>query len=405
MTDAPKIIFDEVWKKFRRGATHDSLRDMIPALLASAVKRRSPAELGAKDFWALRDISFEVQAGKALGIIGRNGAGKSTILKILTRIIAPTRGSYLTVGRVGALIEVAAGFHPDLTGRENVFLQAAILGMPRESVARAFDSIVDFAGVEAFIDTPIKRYSSGMNARLGFAIAAHLDPDVLIIDEVLSVGDMPFQAKCIERMHSFKRDGVAIVFVSHNMQAVTDLCDDAIQLDGAVVRRGTSSEVVREYLASFGGVQTSGDGTVRITSLGFTARDGSAADVIAPGRTLRQTVEISTKRNLADCSIAMVVTRATDGLQVFDRSYLCPELGFDTLEAGKTYRFDFEFSAHLLRGLYHVEWNVYHNPTSRFFAVLSPSAIFRVDEYQSHGGIADLELRMVSSAEQRESLS
>ena len=399
MSGEPKIIFDEVWKKFRRGATHDSLRDMIPALVKSAFKPTGPAQLGAKDFWALRDVSFEVEAGKGLGIIGRNGAGKSTVLKILTRIIAPTSGTYLTVGRVGALIEVAAGFHPDLTGRENVFLQAAILGMPRESVTKAFDSIVDFAGVEAFIDTPIKRYSSGMNARLGFAIAAHLNPDVLIIDEVLSVGDMPFQAKCIERMRSFKRDGVAIVFVSHNMQAITDLCDDAIQLDGAVVRRGTSSEVVKEYLASFGGgMQSSGDGAVRIASLGFTIADGSPADAIAPGTVLRQDLEITTKRTLDECSVSMVVTRATDGLQVFDRTFLCPELGFDTFEAGKTYRFQFEFVAHLLRGLYHVEWNVLHNPTSRFLAVLSPSAIFRVDEYQSHGGIADLALRLTSGA-------
>lgn len=400
MADEPKIIFDQIWKKFRRGATHDSLRDMIPALVGGAFKRRDASQLGAKDFWALRDISFEVRAGEGLGIIGRNGAGKSTILKILTRIIAPTRGAYLTVGRVGALIEVAAGFHPDLTGRENVFLQAAILGMPREAVTKEFDSIVDFAGVEAFIDTPIKRYSSGMNARLGFAIAAHLNPDVLIIDEVLSVGDMPFQAKCIERMHSFKRDGVAIIFVSHNMQAITDLCDNAIQLDGAVVRTGTSSEVVKEYLASFGGgMQSSGDGGIQLTSLGLTVADGSPADSIAPGTVLRQTLEISTERTLDECSISMVVTRATDGLQVFDHTYLCPELGFEVLEAGKSYRLEFEFVAHLLRGLYHIEWNVRHNPTQKFVAVLSPSAIFQVDEYHSQRGVADLELRVVRSGE------
>ena len=157
--------------------------------------------MAPREFWALRDISFDVDAGTALGIIGRNGAGKSTTLKILTRVLAPTSGRYRTVGRVGALIEVAAGFHPDLTGRDNIYLQAAILGMPRAEVAEAFDSIVDFAGVEAFIDTPVKRYSSGMNARLGFAISGTtLRPDVLIIDEVLSVGDMAFQAKCVERM-------------------------------------------------------------------------------------------------------------------------------------------------------------------------------------------------------------
>src|SRR5205085_2393212 len=183
------------------------------------LSRRKTAS-AQNDFWALRDVSFEVPRGEALGVIGRNGAGKSTTLKILTKILKPTSGRSLVRGRVGALIEIAAGFHPDLTGRENVFLQGAVMGMKRADIVARFDDIVDFAGIASFIDTPVKRYSSGMNARLGFSIAANLQPDVMIIDEVLSVGDMAFQSRCVERMRQFLRDGVSVVFVSHNLQAV-----------------------------------------------------------------------------------------------------------------------------------------------------------------------------------------
>jgi lipopolysaccharide transport system ATP-binding protein len=197
---APIVVFDSVWKKFRRGERHDSLRDLIPAAVRSLAGSTREDELQQREFWALEAVSFDVGAGEALGIIGPNGAGKSTTLKLLTRILRPTRGHCAVRGRVGALIEVAAGFHPDLTGRENIFLQGAIMGMRRAEIARKLDEIVDFAGVGDFIDTPVKRYSTGMNARLGFSIAAHLDPDVLIIDEVLSVGDSAFQDRCVRRM-------------------------------------------------------------------------------------------------------------------------------------------------------------------------------------------------------------
>src|SRR6266496_2268440 len=193
------IAFDGVWKKFRRGEHHDSLRDLIPALVRRFVSKREIA-LDADEFWVLRNVSFAVRPGQALGIIGPNGAGKSTALKLLTRILKPTRGTATVHGRVGALIELAAGFHPDLTGRENIFLQGAIMGMRRDDIRSRFDEIIEFAGIPDFIDTPVKRYSSGMNARLGFAIAAHLDPEVLLIDEVLAVGDYNFQQKCYARL-------------------------------------------------------------------------------------------------------------------------------------------------------------------------------------------------------------
>jgi ABC-type polysaccharide/polyol phosphate transport system ATPase subunit len=220
---AAAVILDGVWKQFRLGERADALRDAIPALAQCVFGRRAATDRQA--FWALQDVSFEVRPGEALGVIGPNGAGKSTILKLLSRILKPSRGVCVVRGRTGALIEVAAGFHPDLTGWENVFLQGAIMGMGRREITRKLEAIVDFAGTGDFMDTPVKRYSSGMNARLGFSIAAHLDPQVLLIDEVLAVGDLAFQQRCHERMHAFKRNGVAVVFVSHNLSAVAALCD------------------------------------------------------------------------------------------------------------------------------------------------------------------------------------
>src|SRR6185436_18533915 len=221
---------DHVWKKFQKGERHNSLRDLIPTLGQKLVAKARQDELQEQEFWAVRDVSFQVLRGEALGIIGPNGAGKSTTLKLLTRILRPTTGQCSIKGRTGALIEVAAGFHPDLTGRENVFLQGAIMGMTRADISRKLDDIVEFSGLNDFIDTQVKRYSSGMNARLGFSIAANLEPDALVIDEVLAVGDMAFQQRCIDRMQEFKRNGVAIIFVSHNLQAVSSLCTRAIFL-------------------------------------------------------------------------------------------------------------------------------------------------------------------------------
>jgi len=200
-------------------------------------------------FWALRDLSFEVKPGDVLGIIGGNGAGKSTTLKILNRIMEPTNGVVQTTGKIGALIEVSAGFHQDLTGRQNVFLQGAIMGMRKAEVQRKFDEIVEFSGVADFIDTPVKRYSSGMNARLGFSIAAHLEPDILIIDEVLAVGDASFQQKAFGRLKAMATAGAPVVLVSHQLDRIAELCTKAIFLErGAVRASGTPMHCINEYL-------------------------------------------------------------------------------------------------------------------------------------------------------------
>ena len=205
---------------------------------------------GNSDYvWALKDINFSVQQGEVLGIIGKNGAGKSTLLKILSRTTAPTVGEYKINGRVASLLEVGTGFHPDLTGRENVFLNGAILGMTKSEIKRSFDEIVDFSGVERYIDTPVKRYSSGMYVRLAFAVAAHLNPEILIVDEVLAVGDQEFQDKCLGKMKDVSSQGRTVLFVSHNMGAVKTLCSRAIILSqGRLIKSGATEKVINEYL-------------------------------------------------------------------------------------------------------------------------------------------------------------
>ena len=202
-----------------------------------------------EEFWALKDINFDIQPGDRVGIIGRNGAGKSTLLKILSRITEPTRGRVTIHGRVASLLEVGTGFHPELTGRENIFLNGAILGMSRKEIQRKFDEIVDFAEVEKFLDTPVKRYSSGMYVRLAFAVAAHLEPEILVVDEVLAVGDAQFQKKCLGKMEDVATEGRTVLFVSHNMAAMLTLCNKAILLNhGTMIGQGEADDVVRQYI-------------------------------------------------------------------------------------------------------------------------------------------------------------
>lgn len=261
-------------------------------------RKTNPAEGSERDLWALEDINFSVGRGEVFGIIGANGAGKSTLLKILSRITAPTSGCVRLRGRTGTLLEVGTGFHQELTGRENVYLNGAVLGMKRREIAAKFDEIVEFAGVARFIDTPVKRYSSGMKVRLGFAVAAHLDPEILIIDEVLAVGDVAFQKKCIGKMNEVAGQGRTVLFVSHNMAAVSNLCQRTMLLQGGRVKLIDDTEVaVAEYLRE--GVRESdavplsdrkdrrGDGTMRFTS--FRAVDpesGRAVDTAIAGKDL-----------------------------------------------------------------------------------------------------------------------
>jgi lipopolysaccharide transport system ATP-binding protein len=246
------IHADGLGKSYRRGAVQQSmlLRDHLGRMLKSPLSVfRGPKD---EPFWALKDVSLEVREGEVVGIIGRNGSGKTTLLKILSRITKPTTGWAEIHGRVGSLLEVGTGFHPELTGRENTFLSGAILGMGKSEIKSKFDEIVAFAELEQFIDTPVKHYSSGMYVRLAFAVAAHLEPEILFVDEVLAVGDAAFQKKCLGKMGDAARHGRTIIFVSHNMTALQTLCDRAMWLNGgSVVQDGRAGAVISDYLAQF----------------------------------------------------------------------------------------------------------------------------------------------------------
>ena len=265
------------------------LREHLAKFFAVKGKRKQREIL-----WALRDLSFSVLQGQVVGIIGRNGAGKSTLLKILSRITHPTSGSIRVRGRVASLLEVGTGFHEELTGRENVYLNGSILGLKRKEIDQRFDAIVEFSGLSQFIDTPIKRFSSGMRLRLGFAVAAHLDPDVLIVDEVLAVGDAGFQKKCIEAMADMRTGGRTVLFVSHNMAAVENLCSRGIWIDRGELRMdGNAKDVIRGYLASYAGqgveqhalhtAGRTGTGEVRYVKVDLLDADGRASPIVQSG--------------------------------------------------------------------------------------------------------------------------
>ena len=264
--NTPAITAHQLCKRFRLGAAADdgSLRDAVQGAISAVTRRLRTGALDRTDarpaeFWALRDVSFTIPRGQIVGIVGANGAGKSTLLKILSRIIDPTEGHATVRGRVGSLLEVGTGFHPELTGRENVYLSGAILGMTRREINSKFDRIAEFAQVNGFLDTPVKNYSSGMFVRLAFAVAAHLEPEILIIDEVLAVGDVAFQRKCLGRMEEAAGGGRTVLFVSHNMSAVRSLCQRCLVLDrGRLVLDDTPDRAIRHYLDACGGIPSSG---------------------------------------------------------------------------------------------------------------------------------------------------
>jgi lipopolysaccharide transport system ATP-binding protein len=294
MTASPSIEIESLSKRYTLGAQvrGRQMREQLIQWLSNPFARKKGQEI-----WALRDVTFAVPQGQVVGIIGRNGAGKSTLLKILSRITYPTSGSMRVRGRVGSLLEVGTGFHEELTGRENIYLNGSILGMRRRQIDKHFDAIVEFSGVAAFIDTPIKRFSSGMRLRLGFAVAAHLDPDVLIVDEVLAVGDAAFQRKCMTAMEGLRSGGRTVLFVSHNMAAVENLCSRALWIDGGRLRMdGDATDVIRAYLASYTAddsngqeLQTAarrGSGELRFTRVELLGANGTPCRILQSGDTV-----------------------------------------------------------------------------------------------------------------------
>lgn len=316
------LTAEKVGKLYQLGSTHDTLaRTLVAAITRS---RRNGSR--SQELWALDDVSFEVEDGEVVGIIGRNGAGKSTLLKLLSRLTEPTRGRITVEGQVGSLLEIGTGFHPELTGRENIFLNGTILGMTRGDVVRRFDEIVDFAEIERFLDTPVKRYSSGMYVRLAFAVAAHLQSDILIVDEVLAVGDLAFQRKCLGRMGQVAHEGRTVLFVSHNLAAVKSLCTRAILLQsGKLVADGPVEETVTKYLdltwplSSDGSVPESearmGTGQAYLRRVRITDTGGKHVERVLLGQAFRVTCLYEVREPLAEVVIELGVS-TPDGMRV-----------------------------------------------------------------------------------------
>jgi ABC-type polysaccharide/polyol phosphate transport system ATPase subunit len=354
-------------KKFRLGARSGDLRDRFKTLFS-----RDPEAQTARDFWALQDINFNVAEGESFGIIGHNGSGKSTLLKLLTGIYAPTSGTFKTQGRVAALIEVGAGFHQDLTGRENVYLNGSVLGMKKREIDRRYDEIVAFAELEKFMDTPVKRYSSGMYMRLGFAVAAHINPDIVLVDEVLAVGDEAFQAKCMKRMLELRAEGKTIVFISHAMGAVTQLCSRVMLLSrGKMVGAGDPLEFISIYrtMAALDGAERdkltgarpSVLPTKEISLLTFELLDasGNTCEIINSGKPITLKVIYKAEQRVEAPVFGMSLIRE-DGLLVYGFNTKFDHIPMEPIERGEgSYSITFNSLA-LLAGKYSFNVDVTH---------------------------------------------
>ncbi|MCG3137216.1 MAG: Vitamin B12 import ATP-binding protein BtuD [Phycisphaerae bacterium] len=390
MSNDVAIQVEEMWKKFTRGERNDSLRDALPALWRwwRRRKERPSDELEARQFWALSDVSFSVERGQALGIIGPNGAGKSTMLKLLSSILVPTRGRMQINGRLTALIEVGAGFHPDLTGRENIYLNGAILGMSRREITRKMGEIIDFAGVADFIDTPVKRYSSGMQARLGFSVAAHMDPEILLVDEVLAVGDVQFQQKCLDKMHYFANSGRAIVFISHNLQAVAELCPQALLLmRGAVAAYGPTGQVIQHYLLTMREQTIAAqDDRHQLCAIHLLNGGGEESNHFAAGEQARLTFNVQISEPPAEYLLGLAIRRTTDGVMMCDYHFNLPA----ELPIGQAIPMSLDFNTHFLTGSYAVTLFLMERASYRRLVYLDFVKIFDVRDTQAYEGLVHI---------------
>lgn len=382
------VVAVNLGKQYRIGgpqAKYSTFRDTMMQALVAPIKRASNLMHGQaygaagleEEIWALKDINFEVEHGEVVGIIGHNGAGKSTLLKVLSRITEPTTGYADIYGRVGALLEVGTGFHPELTGRENIYLNGAILGMSRAEITRKFDEIVDFAGVEKFIDTPVKHYSSGMGLRLGFSVAAHLEPDILVVDEVLAVGDIQFQQKCLGKMSDVAGEGRTVLFVSHNLAAVRKLCQRVIMLkQGEVAQDGPVDDVVSYYEEdSLASIILDRSGQAQINA--FSEKHGIglraiASDVIYDDGDLNLSISLEGYTTQSIRRLGFGITFSTgDGILV---SRVWPEMigsWQDYVQGDFSYRFHFP---HISRSLMGGDYVI-----SPFFVIPQQGIVFSVD--------------------------
>lgn len=393
-----RIESKSIYKEFRRGERHNSLRDSLGAWLRLDGSMRPSRSNDSQRFHALQDINFHVEPGEAFGIIGPNGAGKSTILKLLAGILRPNRGSIHIDGRVSALIEVGAGFHPDLTGRENIYLNASILGMPRRAVDQKFDEIVEFAGVRDFLDTPIKRYSSGMYARLGFSVAVHVDPDVLLVDEVLSVGDRMFRRKCMDKMRGFIDRGVSVVFVSHDLRSVASFCDRAMVLsEGRVVYQGGAAEAVAQYHHAYIDAHMLPESRkkllVEVSPVRFLDKKGRDQRTFSPGDHAIVEFDVRYNHAFASPSFGLSIIRAEDRLVMFETSSTRMNCITPPAVEGTFSRVRYEIALNVPPGEYLVGYHVRDRDSALYAAMQEDARIMVIGESIA-GGVVDLAPRV-----------
>lgn len=392
------IRVENVSKRFILKSSHSrSLKDGLHSLFS---------RIDREDLWAVRDVCFEVEQGEALGIIGHNGAGKSTMLKLLTRIMEPTTGKIRTRGRVSALIEVGAGFHPEMTGRENIYLNGSILGMGRQEINAKFDDIVSFAELERFIDTPVKRYSSGMYARLGFAVAAHVEPEVLIVDEVLSVGDTAFQRRCHDHMTSLRSKGCTIVFVSHNLQAVASLCNKGIVMaSGRVHFVGAAGDAVQRYseltqlVDDVAGLIHSDNSLLAsktcsrravIKRVWLEDESGSEVYAIKAGDAVKVKMEVEFGED-AVSPIPSFYIRNSDGILIYDTTAVLLGVDCGRINSGESVTFDFAVeSLPLKSGNYNLTAEVAYGDLSMYYDSRPNAVTLYVHDSHTSDGILEL---------------
>jgi len=381
------LQMEHVYKKFRKGEVYNTLRDLIPALTGKMFRQQELRASDKREFWALQDLSFEVRQGEAFGIIGQNGAGKSTALKILSRIMTPSKGRLLVHGRLCALIEVTAGFHPDLTGRENIFLNGTILGMTKPEIQSKLDQIIAFSGIEEFIDTPVKRYSSGMYARLGFSVAAHVDPEVMLVDEVLSVGDYVFQNKCVQRMKEVVSSGATVVFVSHNLKTVAEFCDRCLLLDrGRAVMTGPTQEVVSSYLRRDGKPRAADAPAkpVTISKVRVRNENGECAR-FQSGQKVWIDIAIIAHERCRNLSVSIYITD-NEYRTVFDTSTERLGHGNFALDEGDVYTCTYELNLNMASGIFHPNVLVYSYHTQTEYDRWAPAATIYVSSEEDVRG-------------------
>ncbi|MFC1510461.1 ABC transporter ATP-binding protein [Candidatus Omnitrophota bacterium] len=388
------IEFNNVWKKFKKGEKFNSLRDSIPNMIKRMTSGKAKSEaLEGREFWAVKDVNFTVKKGEVIGIMGPNGAGKSTILKLLSRIMIPNKGSMKIKGKLSALIEVTAGFHPELTGRENVYLNGTILGMSRREIECKFDEIVAFSGVEEFIDTPVKRYSSGMYSRLGFSVASHMDPDVLLVDEVLSVGDIAFQAKCAQKMRELMKSGTTIILVSHHLAMIQSLCKRVILLEhGQVLKDGPVDEIVpiyqnivsknseeefkRKLIASGERVGVSDERLVEVKRVVISNEKGEETDGFQVGEDISFDIEYVTSSPIEAPVFIMQIVRSDGVVCCRSRS---DENGIDTVSVNAKGKISVKFQkSYLAPGIYMANFSMWDKQLIHPY-IIHNKDVFRVN--------------------------